>query len=155
VLRLPRLSNVPAELRQQLDVEDVILLAPRVGVSRSFSGDVPGVYSAAGVARYRGMFAFTAERVVATFPTAANPHLRSIDCRWDTEPGPANATISSHGLAIEIDLHEVDQVFSGTMKLNYQRDIPDEVLGQLPATTVKYRLEPMFVYRAAGVRPRV
>ena len=155
MLRLPRFSNVPGELREQLETEGVIFLAARVGVSRSFSGHVPGVYSAAGVARYRGMFAFSTARVVATFPTGANPNLRAIDCPWDTEPGPAIATISSHGLAIEIDLRGVDHAFSGTMKLNYKRDIPDDVLEQLPATSVKYRLEPMFVYRAVGVRPRV
>ena len=106
-------------------------------------------------ARYRGMFAFSGTRIVATFPTGASPNLRSIDCPWDTDPGPAIATISSHGLGIEINLPEVDHAFSGTMKLNYKRDIPDEVLQELPATSVKYRLEPMFVYRAAGVRPRV
>lgn len=154
MFRWPRLTNVPAELREQLEAEGVIFMASRVGVTRSFSGHVPGVYSAAGVARYQGMFAFSASRIVATFPTGANPHLRSIDNAWDTDPGPATATISSHGLAIEINLREVDHAFSGTMKLNYKRDIPAEVLQALPATTVKYRLEPMFVYRAAGVRPR-
>jgi hypothetical protein len=155
VLRWPRLSNVPAELREQLEAEGVIFMAERVGVSRSFSGHVPGVYSAAGVSRYRGMFAFSATRIVATFPTGADPHLRSIDCSWDNDTGPATATISDHGLAIEIALREVDHAFSGTMKLNYKRDIPAEVRQALPTRTVKYRLEPMFVYRAAGVRPRV
>jgi hypothetical protein len=153
--RWPRFSNVPAELREQLEAEGLLFMAASVGVNRSFSGHVPGVYSAAGVARYRGMFAFSAARIVATFPTGASPNLRSIDCPWDTDPGPATATISSHGLGVEINLREVDHAFSGTMKLNYKRDIPDEVLQQLPTTTVKYRLEPMFVYRAAGVRPRV
>jgi len=155
VPRWPRFSNVPGELRAELEAEGVILLAARVPVRRSFSGHVPGVYSAAGVARYRGMFAFTERRIVATFPTGADPNLRSIDCPWDTEPGPAIATISGHGLAIEIDLRQVDHAFSGTMELNYRREIPGEVLQRLPAATVKYRLEPMFVYRAAGVRPRV
>lgn len=150
-----RRSYVPAELSSQLDDEGVIFMAARVGVSRSFSGHIPGVYSAAGMARYRGMFAFSEKRIVATFPTGADSKLRSIDCPWDVEPGPAIATISSHGLAIEIDLREVDHAFSGSMKLNYKYDIPDKVLQQLPAATVKYRMEPMFVYRAAGVRPRV
>lgn len=155
MLRWPRLSHAPKELLDELKSEGVIFLASRVEVRRSFSGHVPGVYSAAGVARYRGMFAFSERRIVATFPTGACPQLRSIDCSWDTEPGPAIATISAHELSIEIELREVDHAFSGTMKLVYRRDVPDAVLQQLPATTVKYRLEPMFVYRAAGVRPRV
>ena len=154
MLRWPRLSNVPKDLLEELESEGIIFLAPRVGVRRSFSGHVPGVYSAAGVARYRGMFAFSEERIVATFPTGADPHLRSIDCPWDAEPGPATAQITGRGLSIEIDLRKVDHAFSGTMKRVYRRDIPDDVLQQLPAATVKYRMEPMFVYRAAGVRPR-
>jgi hypothetical protein len=154
VPRWPRFSNVPGALRAELEAEGIIFLAARVPVRRSFSGHVPGVYSAAGVARYRGMFAFSEKRIVATFPTGADPNLRAVDCPWDTDPGPAIATISARGLSIEIDLRDVDHAFSGTMKLDYRREIPDEVLQRLPAATVKYRLEPMFVYRAAGVRPR-
>jgi hypothetical protein len=151
----PKFSNVPAELREQLEAEGVIFIADKVGVSRHFSGHVPGVYSAAGVSRYRGMFAFSAARIVATFPTGADRNLRSIECPWDTNQGPATATITDKGLTIEINLRAVDQAFSGRMKLNYKRDIPDEVLHRLPSTTLSFRLEPMFVYRAAGVRPRV
>lgn len=66
-----------------------------------------------------------------------------------------DGAVVSHGLAIEIALREVDHVVSGTMKLTYRRDIPGDVLQALPAATVKYRLDPMFVYRSAGVRPRV
>jgi hypothetical protein len=40
------------------------------------------------------------------------------------------------------------------MKLNYKRKIPDEVLHKLPFTTLRLPLEPVFVYRAAGVRPK-
>lgn len=150
----PGFFQVPKELLAELDAEGTIFLASRVGVRRSFSGEVPGVYSAAGVSRNRGMFAFSERRIVATFPTGADSNLRAVDCPWDTEPGPAIATISAHGLSIEIDLSEVDHAFSGTMKLDYRREVPDEVLQRLPAAAVKYRLEPMFVYRAAGVRPR-
>jgi hypothetical protein len=55
---------------------------------------------------------------------------------------------------IEIDLHGVDQAFSGSMKLNYKRKIPDEVLEKLPTTTLRFPITPNFVYRAAGVRPK-
>jgi hypothetical protein len=40
------------------------------------------------------------------------------------------------------------------MKLNYQWKIPDDVLERLPATTLRFPVEPVFVYRAAGVRPK-
>ena len=149
-----QLSNVPAELREQLEAEGLIFLAHKVGVSRRFGGHVPGVYSAAGVARYMGAFAFSAARIVATFPARGDSNLRSIDCSWDTNRGPAVATITDKGLQIAIDLHGVDTAFSGTMKLNYKKKIPDEVLEKLPTTTLRFPVEPVFVYRAAGVRPK-
>ena len=68
--------------------------------------------------------------------------------------GPATATITNKGLVIDIGLHGVDRASSGTMKLNYKRKIPDEVLQKLPTTTLRFPVEPVFVYRAAGVRPK-
>jgi hypothetical protein len=41
------------------------------------------------------------------------------------------------------------------MKLNYNKAIPDDVLQKLPAKAVRSRVEPVFAYRAAGVRPKV
>jgi hypothetical protein len=52
-------------------------------------------------------------------------------------------------------LHGVDPAFSGSMKLNYKKTIPDDVLQKLPTTALRFRVEPIFVYRAAGVRPKV
>jgi hypothetical protein len=150
----PQLSNVPAELREQLEAEGLIFLAARVGVSRRFSGHVPGVYSASGVSRYVGAFAFSNARIVATFPARGDTNLRSIDCSWDINEGPAAATITKKGLLIDIDLHGVDRAFSGSMKLHYRRMVPDDVLQKLPTTTLRFPVEPVFVYRAAGVRPK-
>ncbi len=58
------------------------------------------------------------------------------------------------GATLIADKVGVDHAFSGT-KLNYKRNIPDEVLRKLPTSTLAFRLEPMFFYRADGVRPRV
>ncbi len=153
-LHWPKFSNVPAELREQIGAEGVIFIADKVGVTKRFSGHVPGVYSAAGVSRYMGAFCFSAARIVATFPTRGDQNLRSIDCSWDVDDGPATVSITEKGLLIEIDLRAVDAAFSGTMKLNYKRKIPFEVLGALPARTLAFPVEPIFVYRAAGVRPK-
>jgi hypothetical protein len=150
----PKFSNVPAALREQIEAEGALFIADKVGVSKRFSGHVPGVYSAAGVSRYRGAFCFSTARIVATFPTSGDANLRSIDCSWDVDDGPATASISEKGLLIEIDLRRVDAAFSGTMKLNYKRKIPDEVLAALPTRTLAFPVEPAFVYRAAGVRPK-
>lgn len=151
---LSEIGKLPAELRSELEAEGVIFTAGRVGVSRHFSGHVPGVYSASGVARYTGGFGFSAARVVATFLTRADANLRSVDCRWDSDEGPGRATITDKGLQLEIDLRAVDPAFSGTMRLNYKKRIPDDVLVKLPATTVRFRVKPLFIYRAAGVRPK-
>ncbi len=64
-----QMGKLPAELREQLDAEGVLFIADKVGVSRHFSGHVPGGYSSAGVSRYLGGFGFSAARIVATFPT--------------------------------------------------------------------------------------
>jgi hypothetical protein len=148
-----QLGNVPAELRDQLEAEGAIFVADKVGISRHFSGHVPGVFSASGVSHYVGAFGFSAARIVATFPVRADNDLRSIDCSWETNKGPATATITDKGLQIEIGLHGVDRAFSGEMKLNYKKRIPNDVLEKLPTTTLRFRVEPVFVYRAAGVRP--
>jgi hypothetical protein len=150
----PQLSNVPAELRAELEAEGLIFLAPRVGVVRRFSGHVPGVFSASGISRYTGAFAFSGARVVATFPTRGDSELRSIDSAWDVAGGPAAATVTPKGLLIDIDLRGVDHAFSGSMKLHYKKTIPADVLSALPRTSLRFPVEPVFVYRAAGVRPK-
>jgi hypothetical protein len=144
-------SNLPAALREQLEDEGLIFLAHNVGVSQHFGGHVPGGLSASDDSHYMGAFAFTTARIVATFP-ARDADLRSIDCAWDTNTGPATATITNKGLVIDIGLHGVDLACSGMMKLNYKRKIPDEVVQKLPTTTLRFAVEPAFIYRAAGVR---
>ena len=130
-----QLGSLPVELREQLDAEGAIFLSGRVGVNRHFSGHVPGVHSAAGVSRYQGAFGFSAARVVATFPTGADPQLRSVDCTWDSRTGPARATITEQGLSIKIDLPAVDREFSGTMVLNYKNASPAKCCSSCPPRT--------------------
>jgi len=151
---LSEIGKLPATLREQLEAEGIIFSAGKVGVYRHFGGHVPGVYSASGVSRYAGGFAFTAARIVATFPARGEANLRSIDCSWDTNEGSATATITDRGLKIDIALHRVDPAFSGAMSLNYKKKIPVEVLEKLPTTTLRFAVDPVFVYRAAGVRPK-
>ncbi|OBH59696.1 hypothetical protein A5687_20415 [Mycobacterium mantenii] len=151
---LSEIGQLPAALREGLEAEGLIFSAGRVGVVRHFSGHVPGVYSASGVSRYTGGFGFSDARIVATFPARGEANLRSIDCRWDTDDGPGRATVTNKGVGIDIDLHGVDPAFSGSMRLNYKKTIPDEVLNALPITTLRFPVDPVFVYRAAGVRPK-
>lgn len=151
---LSEIGKLPKPLREELEAEGLIFSAGKVGVSRHFGGHVPGVHSASGVSRLAGAFAFTTARVLATLPARGDANLRSIDCPWDNGDGPARATITGKGLKLEIDLHGVDPAFSGSMRLNYRKTIPDEVLQKLPTTTLRFPVQPVFVYRAAGVRPK-
>ncbi len=151
---MSEIGKLPAALRDELEAEGIIFSAGKVGVNRHFGGHVPGVYSASGVSRYTGAFAFTAARILATLPVRGDANMRSIDCSWDTGRGPATATVTDKGLKLEINLHGVDPAFSGSMRLNYKKKIPDDVLEQLPTTTLRYPVLPVFVYRAAGVRPK-
>ncbi|MDP9166483.1 MAG: hypothetical protein M3O32_10560 [Actinomycetota bacterium] len=147
-------SKLPAELRQQLDGDDVIVIAEKVGIVRHLGGHVPGVFSASSVARTQGAFAVTTTRVLATLPTGADPHLRAVDTPWDVPHGPGRITISSNGVQIDISMREVDHAFNGSMTLTYKRAITDDQLGKLPATQLWCSIDPTVVYRAAGVRPR-
>ncbi|CAN5231001.1 hypothetical protein BH09ACT8_BH09ACT8_56430 [soil metagenome] len=52
-------SRVPEQLRAQFDAEGLIYLAEKIGVTLSFSGSVPGLYSSASRSRGNGMLAFT------------------------------------------------------------------------------------------------
>lgn len=151
---LSEIGKLPKPLRDELEAEGLIFSAGKVGVSRHFGGHVPGVYSASGVSRLAGAFAFTTARILATLAARGDANLRSIDCPWDNSDGPARATITGKGLKLEIDLHGVDPAFSGSMRLNYRKTIPDEVLEKLPTTTLRFPVQPAFVYRAAGVRPK-
>ena len=146
-------SRFPAELREQLDGEDVIVIAEKVGVVQHLTGQVPGVVGSS-VSRSQGAFALTSTRAIATFPTGADPYLRAIDSGWGLRRGPARVTIGANGLKIDIALRGVDPAFSGSMTLNYKRAIAEELLQRLPATELRCSIDPVFVYRAAGVRPR-
>lgn len=151
---LRNVGQLPPALRESLEAEGLIFAAGRVGVVRHFNGHVPGVYSASGVSRYTGGFGLSAARIVATFPARGDANLRSVDCPWDTDEGPARVSVTDKGLGIEIDLHGVDPACSGSMRLNYKKKIPAEVLAALPRTTLRIPVDPVFVYRAAGVRPK-
>ncbi|TPG33673.1 hypothetical protein [Mycolicibacterium hodleri] len=148
------LSGLPTELRQQLDADDVIVIAERVGVVQHLRGHVPGVVSSSSASRSHGAFALTTTRAVATFPTGGDPLLRAIDSRWDLPRGPARVTIGEKGMKIDIALRGVDPSFSGSMTLNYKRAIAGVLLDRMPATQLWCSVDPVFVYRAAGVRPR-
>lgn len=147
-------SRFPAEIQDQLAREHVLVMAERASVVRHFSGHVPGVFSSASATRFRGAFALTATRVVATLPTGADPRLMAIDSPWYVPRGAGRVTIGPDGLLLDVALHAVDPAFSGSMSLKYKHAIADDLLGDLPSTQLWCAVDPLLVYRAVGVRPK-
>jgi hypothetical protein len=147
-------ATLSSELRGQLEDENVIVVAEKVGVVAHLHGHVTGVFSSSSAARSRGAFAVTTTRVIATLPTGADPYRLAIDSPWDLPRGPARVTISSSGLRIDIALRGVDPGFSGSMTLTYKRTIAEQQLQLLPASQLWSGVDTASVYRAAGVRPR-
>lgn len=110
--------------------------------------------SSGSVTRLGGAFALTANRVVASLPMLNEPRLLAIDSPWDVAHGPGRVTIGPKGLRLDIDLPDVDAAFSGTMTLKYKHTIADDQLAALPSTQLQCAIDPLLIYRAAGVRPR-
>jgi hypothetical protein len=146
-------AKFPAELRREVDGDDIVLIADDVVVVAHLRGHVPGVYSAWSATRFRGALALTTTRLLATLPTRADPELRARDSRWDLPGGPGRVTIDSQGVLLTIGLRGVDHAFSGSMTLHYKTTVSDDRLQRLPATQLWCTVDPILVYRAAGTRP--
>lgn len=150
--RLFGIGKLPSAMRTQFEGEGIIYLAEYVAVTRRFSGKVPGLRATGSVASYVGSVVFTAQRAVTTLSSVPKIAGRTLDVRWDDpQQGNARAEITSSGVALEIDVAAVDPGFSGHLSLTYKTDIPEEVLGRLPAKHLNFDVPPEYVFRAVGV----
>lgn len=150
--RLFGIGKLPIEMRAQFDSEGIIYLAEYVAVTRRFSGKVPGFRTTGSVASYVGSVVFTAQRAVATLSSLPKVAGRTLDVRWDDpQHGSAQAEITSSGVTLDVDVAEVDPRFSGHLSLTYKTDIPEEVLGRLPAKHLVFDVPPEYVFRAVEV----
>jgi hypothetical protein len=151
--KLFNISLVPPELRAQLESEGLIHLVEKVGVSQRFSGSVPGLFSAASAHRGSGTLALTRHRVYASLPTAPRLKVPAIDAPWDGD-GLAKVTISADGVQMDLDVKRVDPRFNGHLSLRYKASLGDEVLAQLPATSLSFGVSPEYVFHILGVRAK-
>jgi hypothetical protein len=153
--KLYRRDAVPDELRRQLESENLVYLAEKVGVRQQFSGSVPGLFSGASRNRGSGMLAITGQRVYATLPSAPRLQLPAIDQRWDAEQtGPARVSISEAGVQLDLDVNHVDPRFHGHLTLHYKKTLTDEVLTRLPSRTLEFTVSPEYVFHILGVRAK-
>ncbi len=153
--RLLRIGGLPEALRTEVDAEGVIFLAEYLPVTRRFSGSVPGMKANTNISSYVGSLALTPQRVLGTLSSVPKLAGRTIDQRWDApQTGAVKADISNSGLHIDVDIAEVDPKFNGHLSLNYKTPIPDDVLVQLPRTSLAFDVPPEYVLRAVGVPER-
>ncbi|OSC36503.1 hypothetical protein [Mycobacterium decipiens] len=152
VRRLFGLGKLPAELRAEVEAEDLICLAEHLAVTRRFTGVIPGLRASHSVASYVGALAFTAQRVLGTLSMVPKLAGRVIDVRWDApQAGAATAEISQTGLQLDLDVADVDPKFSGRLSLHYKVAIGDDVLSRLPRRSLAFDVPAEYVNRAVGV----
>jgi hypothetical protein len=148
-------TQLPVELRSQLDAEGVLYIANRVAVISRFSGSVPGLHSGASISRTTGALAFTSQRAIATLASRSNPALLVVDCRWDaTVVGPLKVEISETGVQIDLDVARVDPRFHGHLALHYKTKLSDDVLARIPKKSLTQSISAEYVSLILGVRPR-
>ena len=77
---------------------------------------------------------------------------RAIDQRWDApQDGPVTAEFSHDGLALRVDVAQVDPAFSGQLSLHYKTAIPEPVLTIIPRRSLAFEVPREWVSRAVGV----
>ena len=150
--KLFRIGKLPGELRAQIEAEGIIYLTEYVPVTRRFTGAVPGLRSAGSIASYVGSLVLTNERALATLSSVPKLAGRTIDQPWNApQSGAVKAEISATGLALDVNVAEVDPRCTGHLSLHYKDAIPEEVLMRLPRRSLAFDVPPEYVFRAVGV----
>jgi hypothetical protein len=146
------IGKLPAQMRADVETENIIHLAEFVPVTFRFTGSVPGKVSNGNVRSYVGALVITSGRVLGTLSTVPKVAGRAIDLRWDTpNEGPVHGEFSADGLVLEVDVSQVDPGFSGRVSLNYKTAIPEAVLTTLPRRSVAFAVPREWVLRMVGV----
>lgn len=150
--RMLGIGKLPADVRAELEPEGILHLAEFVPVTFRFSGSVPGKTAKGNIRSYVGALVLTSQRVVGTLSTVPKVAGRAIDKRWDEpDEGPVKADLSASGLAIEVDVSQVDPGFSGRLSMHYQTAIPEAVLTTVPRRSLLLTVPREWVLRAVGV----
>ena len=151
--RMLRIGKLPADMRAKVESEGIVYLAEFVPVTFRFSGSVPGFVAKGNIRSYSGALVLTSQRVLGTLSTVPKVAGRAIDQRWDAAPaGPVKAEFSEGGLALDVDVRQVDPAFSGRLSLRYKTAIPQEVLTTIPRRSLAFEVPREWVLRAVGIR---
>lgn len=150
--KLLGIGKLPAELRAEVEAEGIIHLAEYVSVTRRFSGRVPGMRSSGSISSYVGSLVLTNQRVLGTLSSVPKLAGRTIDLRWDApQDGAVKAELSTTGLALDVDVADVDPRCAGHLSLHYKEALPEDLLMRLPRRSLAFDVPPEYVFRAVGV----
>jgi hypothetical protein len=150
--KLLRIGKLPADLRGKVEPEGIIHLAEFVPVTFGFQRSVPGLVSKGNIRSYAGALVVTSQRVLGTLSTVPKFAGRALDQRWDAaQDGPVKAEFSHDGLALRVDVGQVDPGFSGQLSLHYKTAIPEPVLTTIPRRSLAFEVPREWVLRAVGV----
>lgn len=151
--RLLGIGKLPADMRAEVEPEGILHLAEFVPVTFPFGGSVPGfVAKGNNVRSYAGSLVLTSQRVLGTLSAVPKLAGRAIDQRWDApQEGPVTAEFSPSGLAINVDVGQVDPAFSGQLSLQYKAAIPEDVLTTIPRRSLAFNVPREWMLRAVGV----
>lgn len=150
------IGKLPAQMRAEVESENIIHLAEFVPVTFRFTGSVPGKASNGNVRSYVGALVITPQRVLGTLSSVPKLAGRAIDLRWDeASDGPVKGEFSADGLVLDADISQIDPAFSGRLSLTYKTTLPEAVLTAIPRRSVAFSVPQEWVLRAVGVPARV
>lgn len=150
--KLLRIGGLPNSLRIEAESEGILLLADYIPLTRRFTGSIPGKRSTGSIASYAGSLVLTNHRVLATMSTMPGLAGRTIDQAWTApQTGAVKAELSGTGLALDVNLAEVDPRCHGQLSLHYKTAIAEDILMRLPRRTLAFDVPPEWVFRTIGV----
>jgi hypothetical protein len=150
--RILRIAKLPADMWAEVESEGIVHLAEFVPVTFRFSCSVPGFVAKGNIRSYAGALVLASRRVLGTLSTVPKLAGRAIDQRWDAaDDGPVKAEFSEGGLAINVDVSQVDPGFSGHLSLRYKTAIPEAVLATVSRRSLAFSVPREWVLRAVGV----
>lgn len=147
------IGKLPDDLRAAVEAEGLLHAYEGVPVEYAFSGELPGlVVRGTNTRSYSGALAITRRRILGTLSVVPKLAGRALDHEWSaTKPGPLKVTIDERGVAMAIDLADVDPGWSGHLSLRYELAFSVAELAEIPTTTFSVAVPAEWVLKLAGV----
>lgn len=144
--RLLKVGALPASVREQINLEQVLFLDEGITVTIRRRGTAPG-FSGSATGKFSGGLAITNRRVVATVSKTT-----MIDAPYDVAhlDEKANLSLKEDGVHVRIDA-SVNPRCSGEIEMHFKSELTTELLNQLPKRELKFNFAPQLVPKIFGV----